>query len=614
MELPRREPGDEFVAPGRYREIEQGLCQRRTLEDTAALFVYAFDFRTRVGPFVFFDKMLIPGAPLSMGAALRSAGLEKVRLVLQQWSPNIRPSQARIDGKPPELLMISSMQIHSAAAYELVRDARRMGDQRPLILVGGAKAIYQPWDFFDLAGNGGAEPDVAVTGEEFVVLELLDLLAEHRGPGETLRDAFQRVRREGLLEQIPGLVYRDSDEDSPPDELVHTGIQRLVQNLDELPSVTRSLDLFEPAHRRPTLARNAMSPRQLGRRAKVASLVTTHGCKFRCSYCPIPGYNQFTFRHKSPERLADDMRSLHDQTRINLFFGTDDNLFNNRDSIEDILTTLAKTEYRGRPLSESVSWATEATEFDVWKNRDLLPLAREAGLRLIWFGVEDMTAELVKKGQSPEKTESLFREMISHGIGPMPMMMHHDGQPLWSRGSLYGLLNQTRFLRKSGAFSFQVTFLTPSVGSKGFEQPYQDSMVFERIGGRPIEDRHFDGNHCIATHDERPWRKQLNMMLAYAAFYNPLGLLRDIFRFDDLWSFRLIHHSLGCLRTVRSLPRELAWIRTLRRGPLERSTAAPQPPVRFRFPAHVHPSLVHYELADTPARPVPRTELEIIEV
>ena len=66
----------------------------------------------------------------------------------------------------------------------------------------------------------------------------------------------------------------------------------------------------------------------------------------------------------------------------------------------------------------------------MYKNQDLLPLCRDGGLRAIWFGIEDMTAELVKKGQSPEKTARIFRELLAHGIAPMPMMMHHDGQPL----------------------------------------------------------------------------------------------------------------------------------------------------------------------------------------
>jgi hypothetical protein len=37
----------------------------------------------------------------------------------------------------------------------------------------------------------------------------------------------------------------------------------------------------------------------------------------------------------------------------------------------------------------------------------------------------------------------------------MPMMMHHDTQPLVSRGSNYGLINQVRLLRKAGAVSLK---------------------------------------------------------------------------------------------------------------------------------------------------------------
>ena len=105
----------------------------------------------------------------------------------------------------------------------------------------------------------------------------------------------------------------------------------------------------------------------------------------------------------------------------------------------------------GKPFRDKLFFGTEATEFDVYKNKDLLPVCREGGLRAIWFGIEDMTAELVKKGQSPEKTRHLFEIMNKVGICPMSMMMHHDGQPLTSRGNLYGLINQVNFLRKSGS-------------------------------------------------------------------------------------------------------------------------------------------------------------------
>ena len=85
----------------------------------------------------------------------------------------------------------------------------------------------------------------------------------------------------------------------------------------------------------------------------------------------------------------------------------------------------------GKPFRDKIFFGTEATEFDVHKNQDLLPVARDGGLRAIWFGIEDMTAELVKKGQSPEKTKELFKVLNENGICPMSMMMHHDGQPLY---------------------------------------------------------------------------------------------------------------------------------------------------------------------------------------
>jgi len=61
-----------------------------------------------------------------------------------------------------------------------------------------------------------------------------------------------------------------------------------------------------------------------------------------------------------------------------------------------------------------------------------------------------MTASLINKGQTVDKTTEAFRLLQKHGISPMPMMMHHDTQPLYTRGSPYGLLNQVRLLHKAG--------------------------------------------------------------------------------------------------------------------------------------------------------------------
>lgn len=597
MELPKRAKNDVYTRPGQYLELQTAIQRRREVGRIPALVVYAFDYRTRLGPYLFIDKSLIPGGPRAVASALYACGFEKLRVVLQQWSPNVRPSRALIDGERPELLFVSSMQIHSRSAYELVADAYRLGDERPLILAGGAKAIYEPWDFFALGPEGRYNADVVVTGEEYVILELFDRILAHRAAGETMRHAFHRVRREGLLEDIPGLVYRgDEQDDGPPEYLVNTGIQRLVQDLDELPEPFDAMGLFEPPHRRRTLARRAIPAEKLGRYAQVLSVVTTHGCKFRCSYCPIPAYNQFTFRYRSPERLVHELGGVFERTGIGMYFGTDDNFFNNRETVEEIFTAMARGRV-GRKSFRDVMWfGTEATEFDVDKNRDLLPLARDGGLRAIWFGIEDMTAELVKKGQSPEKTRSVFGEMRRLGIAPMPMMMHHDGQPLWSWRNLYGLLNQVRFLRRVGACSIQVTFLTPSVGSKGYETPFESGMVMDRVGGVPVEDYQFDGNHCIATQADRPWRKQLNVFLGYAAFYNPVNLVRAAAKLDSLWTYRVTYQLYGTIGVLRSLWEARDWMSRLVRGPITRAASVPSAKIAMVIPEPVQPDLVHYGL------------------
>jgi radical SAM superfamily enzyme YgiQ (UPF0313 family) len=586
MELPSRPKDDRYTRPGQYGELERRLRAHPASSQMPALVCYAFDFRTRLGPFLFADMRLLTAGPRAVASALVQAGFTKTRIVMGQWNPCLRPSAARLDGALPQLLFVSSMQIHSASAYELIGDAHRLGEDRPLILAGGAKAIYEPWDFFHCAGrNRECSADVVVTGEEYVALELLDRILESRAGKEHPRKTFHRLRRSGLLDDIPGLVFLEGDEKAPAERLINTGTQRLVQDLDELPHPVTSLGLLEPPHRRRTLSRRPIDPQRLHRYAGMISVVTTHGCKFRCPYCPIPAYNQFTFRTKSPERLRDEMQSMAELTGIPRFFGTDDNFFNDRATVEETFSCLARGKVHSRSFRDALFFGTEATEYDVYKNQDLLSLCRDGGLRAIWFGIEDMTAELVKKGQSPEKTKHLFEVLNRNGICPMAMMMHHDGQPLVSRGNLYGLLNQVGFLRRAGSVSLQVTILTPSVGSKGYEDPYQQGLVIEQAGDRRVEDYQYDGNHCIATDDPRPWHKQLNIYLAYARFYNPLSLLRALADWKDpVWGFRVMYQGYGMIGVLRSFKQGWRWLWNLYKGPIRKLDDVPTRKLPMRFP------------------------------
>ena len=572
MELPRRAREDVYLPDGEFGRRVHALRQCTHAHELAIGIVYAFDFRTRMLPFWYADKRMAPCAARLLGDVLHEAGFTNLRIALQQWSPNILPSRMRLGGRPLDILLVSSMQVHAEPAYALVRDAHQMGDARPLILVGGPKAVYEPTDFFEIGPEPGIGADCAVTGEAFVLLDLLHtILADRRG-NLNARDAFKQARQEGKLKSVPGLVYPSPDAHAGAPIAINTGVQRLLRDLDELPLPDAGFRMIEPPHRRRTLAAQPCPPQRIGRLSPIASVIATQGCRFNCSYCPIPAVNQRTWRHKSAHRFAAEVKHIYETFGIRAFFGTDDNFFNDRDTVMTLMSELGRTTTGGVPLGKRIKFYTEATQADVFKNRDLLPVCRNAGLRGLWFGIEDLTGKLVKKGQSAGRTEQLFELMYKIGIQPHVMMIHSDTQPLRSApGDFSGLLNQARYVFEQGAVSYQCTYLGPAIGTRNLEPALTSQAVFQRVGRRPVPNAFQDGNHVVASQHPRPWQQQLNLLRAYTAFYNPINTVRALFGIgkDSVSPKRFMHQLIGQIGLLLTIPKMLTWAWRLKCGPIK---------------------------------------------
>ena len=579
MELTVRPGSDRFVSAGAYRALTSSLQRRaEELTEIPVVVLSAFDRSTRLLPFLFYDSRIFPAGAGAIAAALHQAGFRRTRAVFHLWNPNFRPSRAEIDGRPVQMLLVSSMQIHARRAYAAIREAWSLGEGRPLIVAGGPKAIYEPYHFWSMPGGGApVAPDVVVTGESYVLLDLLNLLVRLRGRSDTMRTAFERARREGALESIPGLVYLAPDATLHEPVVIDTGLQRLVQDLDELPRAVTALSLMEPPHRGIGLSPKPIADSKVSLHAMIVSLLVTQGCKFHCAYCPIPALNQKSWRFRSPAALVEDIQAIHERFGIKYFFGSDDNFFNRRETAEAILTTMAEATVHGRPLRERIRFATEATELDTYRNRDLLPVARAGGLFAVWFGIEDLTASLIKKGQGPELTIELFRLMREHKISPMAMLMFQSGQPFYTPGSLRGLFNQVEFLRKAGAVSLQCMAHTPAVGTREYEQTYGSGGVIARVGNYVIPESKVDGNHVLVIDSEAAWKRQLQLLGGYAAFYNPCNFIRALKRDGSLLRPRRIgYQAAGMMATLWTALKMVPYVLRLMTGKLHFHSAPPR--------------------------------------
>ena len=156
MELPSRPKNDRYTRPGQYAELERRLRANPANANIPILVVLC---------------LRLPHASRALSfcrhaTAHRRTTRHRGRTTQRRlyahpdraaaMEPQLpRPAKPGWTAKCRRCFLFRSMQIHSASAYELIADAYRLGDDRPLILAGGAKAIYEPWDFFGF-GPGGA--------------------------------------------------------------------------------------------------------------------------------------------------------------------------------------------------------------------------------------------------------------------------------------------------------------------------------------------------------------------------------------------------------------------------------------------------------------------------
>lgn len=551
----------------------------------SAAVVYPFDPFTEIGPFLGVSSRLAMAGPWVVGAFLNRSGFD-TRIVQQVWNPKFQPSRAEINGKPLDLLAVSSMIIHSARARDLIKDASLMGENRPFVVMGGPKVRYQPADAW--RGSPETWPDVVVTGEVNVLLSLLKRLLLRKYGTETLAQAWGRLCQHGEFHDIPGLVFR-----SPGDklELVTTGVPQMSKNL-ERPLAVEGLALYERPGRHEGLGETAMPLNELRRYVRFVALPGfTQGCTRTCGYCPLPGLVQYSYRWSPEEFISEDILRIHAETGVVQYFAGDDSQWNSK-FCETLWNHMAKIRLKGRPLRGQIKIGTEAVLEDVEKRSDLLPVAAEGGLFDIYFGIETYDGD-VDKGQTVGITAEVFAKMRSCGISPMAMTMLFPGQG-WNGNKThpFGVSETMRVLDRLGASYMQMTCLTPSPGSRYYEGHFLRREIFSRIGRYAVEDNCFDGNRVAADFSEAgknpsesAWRQVL-LLGAYWRFYNPGRFVRKLVsycldptevRMQDL-RFCVFGLAQAAVSTIRCI----SWIWALWRGPWEKYSATPEFKVPMR--------------------------------
>ncbi len=287
--------------------------------------------------------------PISLGyiaASLVQHGIEPAIAEIDRITPRTGQSIANfcIEFKP-SCVGFSVYQDNIRLAVQLSRLVK-MIDPNILVVIGGPQATFMPT-------------------EALVQMPDVDVIC--RGEGEQVMPALVKaLNKDGGLFKVKGISFKDTT------CLRDTSAVPLTKNLDDFPSPYQSGAFDFRDH-------------------KTATMLTSRGCRYNCSFCYTPRAFQRTIRAHSSKRVLDDI-NVCVKHGIERFFFADPSFTFDRKRVETIMHGIIR---RGWKIK---IWCETRTDLVDGK---LLALMSRAGVNRIAYGLESVDPAVLKAINKP---------------------------------------------------------------------------------------------------------------------------------------------------------------------------------------------------------------------
>jgi anaerobic magnesium-protoporphyrin IX monomethyl ester cyclase len=294
----------------------------------------------------------------------------------------------------------------------------------------------------------------------------------------------------------------------------------------------------------------------------------SRGCPHRCTYRGQHGF-WVKWRHRTPANLADEIARLHHDYGVKFITLADEN----PTTLPDLWRSLLE-EIRTRDLPVRFFATSRAT--DIVRDRDILPLYREAGILYVLMGIESTSDEMlrqIRKGSTSREDFTACHLLKEHGIFSIIGHIVGFGTEDWS-----AFRTALRQLRLYDGDYLNAMYVTPHAWTR----------FAEEIRGREIvqpDQSKWDYRHQVLAQESlRPWQLFLAVKWLELRFHLSPRRLWSLLRDPDRqrrrqqsWVFR--HIALVWLAEVY----EFLFRTTFTRRPVTK--AEPDLPSRGGHPA-----------------------------
>ncbi len=230
-------------------------------------------------------------------------------------------------------------------------------------------------------------PQATVRDRELIRDTPADIVVRYEGEYTFLEVAHYYLKGKGSLSDIKGITFRSEGRvKKNPD-------RPFIEDLDALPIIDRDLLPFKENY---------------------PAILTGRGCPYNCTFCfQGTGHN---YRMRSIENVLKEVDYLLERHKDPVYMAFMDDTFTAH--VERTLELCRELKKR-KDKRPGFYWYAEARANILYKNPELIPAMKEAGLIAMQFGIESVNKKILKlykKLITPEQVEFSIKKCVEEDI------------------------------------------------------------------------------------------------------------------------------------------------------------------------------------------------------
>jgi anaerobic magnesium-protoporphyrin IX monomethyl ester cyclase len=265
----------------------------------------------------------------------------------------------------------------------------------------------------------------------------------------TVLDIAKAVKENKSFENIEGIAFKKDG------RVIRTKPREAISDLDEMPFPARHFLPVEKYYSPLFSARPSLR------------LISSRGCPFQCTFCSWPQtmYGR-KVRLRMPEKVVDEIEEMIDKFGAKELYFDDDTFGAIPEHAISICNEILKRKIK-------IPWICMGRVDRI--NGEVLQKLSEAGCRVIKYGVESGSAEIlknIKKGITPEQIKKAFALTKKYRIQSYATVIF--GLPGETQETIKETIN---FVNKIDPDFVQFSIATPYPGTEFFEQAQKNNWL-----------------------------------------------------------------------------------------------------------------------------------------